>query len=447
MKSLMRNTYLLTASSLVMQVIGLMFQIWLIGRIGASGIGLFQLVMSVGSLCSTLAVSGIRFASTRLISEEIGFSRSGGVGMVMARCLAYSAFFGLTAFAVLYIFAEPVGFLWIGDARTVRSLRILAASMPFMSLSSVFAGYFTAVGRVYKSAVIQISEQLVRIAMVVAFLKPVANGNIESSCFSVCLAGTLADVFGFFMFLITFLADKYKYYSEKKKSPKLTSRMFQIAVPLALSAYARTSLSTLQHLLVPRELKKSGHTSDSALAGYGTVNGMVFPIILFPSCFLSAMAETLVPNLTEAQVSGKTDYISETVSKLLMKSLIFSVFCSLFLFSTADALGALIYKSSAAGEYIRIFIPLLPIMYLDIVTDGCLKGLGAMMWSMTVNIIDALSGVILVVILIPRFGLTGYIIVIYLTEILNFILSIAKLSTLTKIRLFSAHTKKHPHAN
>ncbi len=443
----MRNTYLLTASSLVMQVIGLMFQIWLIGRIGASGIGLFQLVMSVGSLCSTLAVSGIRFTSTRLISEEIGFSRSGGIGMVMMRCIAYSAFFGLAAFAVLYSFAEPVGFLWIGDARTVRSLRILSVSMPFMSLSSVFAGYFTAVGRVHKSAAIQILEQLVRIALVVALLRPVANGNIESACFSVCLAGTLAEIFGFLIFLITFLADKHKYYSIRNNSPKLTFRMLQIAVPLALSAYARTSLTTLEHLLVPRELKKSGHSADSALAGYGTVNGMVFPVLLFPSCFLSALAETLVPNLTEAQVSDKADYISDTVSKLLMKSLLFSVACSIFMFSTADALGMLIYKSTAAGKFIRIFIPLLPIMYIDIVTDGCLKGLGAMMWSMTVNIIDALSGVILVILLIPRFGIMGYIAVIYLTEILNFALSIGKLSSLTRIRLFRRTAKKHPHAN
>lgn len=433
MRTLMRNTYLLTASSLIMQVIGLVFQIWLIGRIGASGIGLFQLVMSVGGLCSTLAISGIRFTSTRLISEEIGFSRSGGVGMVMARCLAYSAVFGCAALAALYIFAEPIGFLWIGDARTVRSLRMLSLSMPFMSLSSVFAGYFTAVGRVHKSAAIQISEQLVRIVLVAALLGPACSGNIEDSCFSICKAGTLAEVFGFAVFLAVFLLDRRKFFSEKSRSPGLTARMLRIAVPLALSAYARTSLSTLQHLLVPRELRRSGRSADSALADYGTVNGMVFPVVMFPSCFLSALAETLVPTLTEAQVSGQDELISETVSKLLMKSLLFSAVCSVILFSAADALGSVIYHSAEAGRYIRIFVPIVPVMYLDIVADGCLKGLGAMMWSMTVNIIDALSGVVLVAVLVPSFGIAGYIAVIYITELLNFALSIAKLSSLTAI--------------
>lgn len=441
-KRLFQNTFLLTASSLVMRVIALVFQIWLIGRIGTAGIGLFQLVMSVGMLSSTVAVSGIRFASTRLVSEELGLERPGGVGRAMRRCMGYSLFFGCAAFIIMYLFAEPIGFLWIGDARTVRSLRVLALSMPFMSLASVFAGYFTAVGRVYKSALIQIGEQLFRIALVVIFLRSVSGQDIESSCFSVCSAGTLADILCFFMLLIAYVHDKRRHYSDSSGSPRLTARMLHIALPLALSAYARTSLSTLEHLLVPRELKAAGHSADSALSGYGTVHGMVFPIVLFPSCLLSALAEMLVPDLTEAQVSGQKEYISETVSSLLRKSLAFSCACALFLYCTADALGVLVYKSFDAGRYIQIFVPLIPIMYMDIVTDGCLKGLGQMMWSMAVNITDALCGVILVILLIPRFGLPGYIAVIYITETLNFILSIGRLGKITRLRLFPKNLKK-----
>lgn len=63
-KKLAYNTALLTGSTLVMRWIGLAWQVWLAGRIGPAGIGLFQLVMSVGFLFVTLAVSGIRFAVT-----------------------------------------------------------------------------------------------------------------------------------------------------------------------------------------------------------------------------------------------------------------------------------------------------------------------------------------------------------------------------------------------
>ena len=66
------NTALLTAAALLMRCIGLAFQGWLSARIGAAGVGLYQLVLSVDFLCATFAISGIRFAATRLVSEELG---------------------------------------------------------------------------------------------------------------------------------------------------------------------------------------------------------------------------------------------------------------------------------------------------------------------------------------------------------------------------------------
>ena len=99
-EKLIVNTALLTGVSIVMSCIGMAYQVWLAGRIGAAGIGLFQLVMAVSGLAATVAISGIRFAATRLISEELGLGRGAGVGGAMGRCLGYSLFFGLSAHEV-----------------------------------------------------------------------------------------------------------------------------------------------------------------------------------------------------------------------------------------------------------------------------------------------------------------------------------------------------------
>ena len=40
-------------------------------------------------------------------------------------------------------------------------------------------------------------------------------------------------------------------------------------------------------------------------------------------------------------------------------------------------------------------------MYVDMVVDGCLKGLGQQVWSMGINILDAALGVVLVYTLLP----------------------------------------------
>ena len=431
------NTALLTGSSLAMSAISMAFQVWLAGRIGSAGIGLYQLVLSVAFLCTTFAVSGIRFAATRLVSEELGHERSWSVAAAMRRCFAYSLFFGLSAMAVLFSFAEPIGFLWIGDARTVKSLKLIAFSMPFLSLSSVMSGYFTACGRVWKPTVVHLGEQLITIGFVAYFLSHSPAGDIEKNCAAVMLGNVCGDVISFVCMLLFYLTDRHSVRDYSAQKLKLTSRMLKVALPLAVSAYARSALSTLEHLLVPRGLKAAGFSADRALSGYGVIQGMVLPIVSFPACILMALAELIIPELTEAQVRGNDGDISKTVSSLIKKGLGYSSAVALVLFVFADKLGVRIYSSPEAGDYLRLLAPLIPIMYTDMVADGCLKGLGQQLWCMGINLLDALLGVLLVWQVLPVFALKGYICIIYFNECLNFALSIMRLRKVTKIRLFS----------
>lgn len=436
-KRLIMNTALLTGSSLAMSAISMAFQVWLAGRIGSAGIGLYQLVLSVAFLCTTFAVSGIRFAATRLVSEELGHERSWSVAAAMRRCFAYSLFFGLSAMAVLFSFAEPVGFLWIGDARTVKSLKLIAFSMPFLSLSSVMSGYFTACGRVWKPTVVHLGEQLITIGFVAYFLAHSPAGDIEKNCAAVMLGNVCGDVISFVCMLLFYLTDRHSVRDYSAQKLKLTSRMLKVALPLAVSAYARSALSTLEHLLVPRGLKAAGFSADRALSGYGVIQGMVLPIVSFPACILMALAELIIPELTEAQVRGNDGDISKTVSSLIKRGLGYSSAVALVLFVFADKLGVRIYSSPEAGDYLRLLAPLIPIMYTDMVADGCLKGLGQQLWCMGINLLDALLGVLLVWQVLPVFALKGYICIIYFNECLNFALSIMRLRKVTKIRLFS----------
>ena len=428
------NTALLSGSSLLMSLIGMAFQVWLAGRIGAAGIGLYQLIVSVSFLAGTLAISGVRFAATRLVSEEIGLERFAGIGGAMRRCFVYSAIFGLLSGVLLGVFSEAIGFLWIGDARTVLSLRIMAFSMPFISMSSAMSGYFTACGRVWKPALVHLFEQLLTISLVALFLSRSPAGDIEKNCACVMMGSVLADFFSFSALLGFYLHDRKLVSINNVKGTRLSSRMLKISLPLAFSAYARSALSTLEHLLVPRRLRAAGFSADHALSGYGTIQGMVMPIISFPSCILMALAELIIPELTEAQMREEFGEISKRVTALIKKSLGYSITVALIIFVFADKLGLIIYSSADAGHFLRLLAPLIPVMYTDMVVDGCLKGLGQQLWSMGINILDALLGVLLVWFLLPKAALTAYIGIIYFNECLNFVLSISRLYTAARIR-------------
>ena len=426
-RRLFYNTVLLTCSALVMNCIGMAFQAWLVGRIGSVGIGLYQLTVSVSNLIATFAISGIRFATTRLVSEELGQSNIGGIRSAIRRCMAYALFFGMAAAVILRSLAQPLGFLWVRDARTVLSLRIAAYSMPCISLCAALSGYFTACGRVWKPTLVHLIEQIAGIFLVSVFLQQVPLGDVEKSCAAVTLGRLLADLLSLLLMLLFYWDDRVRHYGTEVGGKRITSRMLRIAMPLAVSAYARSALSTLQHLLVPRGLRAAGYSSDGALSGYGTVHGMALPIVFFPSCLLAAAAELIVPELTEAQMRNDMRSIRRHTKLLLRMGLRFSLLTAAFLFVFSDRLGQVVYHSGDVGHYIRILAPLVPIIYIDMIVDGCLKGMGQQMWSMGINILDALLGLLLVIVLLPRYGLPAYLGILYLTELVNFVLSAQRL--------------------
>ena len=424
LKNLLRNTAVLTVSGIVMRCVGLSYQVWLAGRIGSAGIGLFQLIASVNALCATFAISGIRFTSTRLCSEELGLGRPGGAAQAVELCSLYAAFFGCAAFGVMFFGAEKIGFLWIGDARTVLSLRTLSLSMPMLAMASVFSGYFIASGKVLRAALIQIAEQLINIGCAVLFLSRVDSGDLEGCCAAISRSNLIADASSLALGFSVYIISKPKAGLHPRG---LWRRLLTIALPLALSAYTRVSLTSLENLLIPRKLRLSGLSADAALSGYGVISGMVFPIITFPSCLLSAAAEVSISELTASQVQGNMDRVRSTVKALLKWTLLFSLTVAAIMWIFSAQLGVSVYKSLEAGRYIRLFALLVPIMYMDIVTDGCLKGLGQMFNSMCYNICEAALGVLFVISLVPRWGLKGYIFLLFFCEIFNFCLSMRRL--------------------
>ena len=63
-----------------------------------------------------------------------------------------------------------------------------------------------------------------------------------------------------------------------------------------------------------------------------------------------------------------------------------------------------------------------------------LKGLGQQVYSMNVNIVDALISVASVALLVPRMGIMGYLVTIYITEIFNATFSVWRLLRVSGFR-------------
>ena len=423
----------MTLASLALRLLGLLVNSRMSALMGAQGMGLLQLGLSVETLAVTLAVSGIRYSVTRLAAEELEKRRLPAVRAVVAEAARYALFFSCLS-AMLLTLLAPAAASLAGDGRLRLPLRLFALSLPFLALNSVFSGYFTAVFRPWKAAASQLLEQLLASCLILSILPRLPQHRPELCCAAVALSGAAADLASLLLSFLLYRAEQ-RGVPLPRRAPGSGRRLLRLSLPLAFSSYARTALNTLQHLLVPRALERGGASAAAALGVYGTVSGMVFPVLGFASVFFSALAELLIPELTAAQLRGDRAGLARTTGRILSACLLGSSGIAALIFLSGPRLGLLLYRSSEAGAYLRALAPLVIVMFSDSVVDGMLKGLGLHLSSMVINVADAALTLLGVTLLLPRFGIPAYIALLYGSECFNFALSYLRLRRLIPIKL------------
>lgn len=421
---LMTHTIIMTAVNLIMKSAGVSFNAYLTSKIGSSGIGLFQLVMTIYSLAVTFSCAGIRLASTR-VTVEINTLKKNDAAKSLGVCITYAGICGCIIGFILFVFSDIIGTFWLSDPETALPLRILSLSLPFIAMSSALSGYFTATEHIPQYSFIQMLEQGFKIAVVIFLINRFSSYGTAYACVSIVAGMTASEIFSFLLSSIL------KRIVTPKKTDKQTIdllRILRVAIPDAAGTCARSILLTIEHLLIPKGFEKSGTNSKSALAAYGNIHALAMPVLLYPSAILSSLSALLVPHLAKMNEIGDRKGINLSVSRNLKRTLIFSIVCAFAFFLFAPVISNLVYKSNEAVMYLRILSPLVPIMYMDMITDGMLKGLDQQIYSMRYNIIDSALCVLMVIFLLPRYSVKGYIIILYTSELINFYLSINRLA-------------------
>lgn len=432
--SLFFNFLILTLTSLALQTASLLFRAYYARALGAEGLGLLQLTVSVSFLGVTMATSGIRLTATRLVAEELGARRRSGAEAAVRRCLLYALVCGLGAMTLLNLGAGRIGTAWLHDGRTVLSLRIFAFSLPLCSLSSVLDGYLIAARRAPAAAGAEVLEKLTEVGAGVGLLRLWLPLGHEYACAAIVLGSALGKAVSLLALLALCRADWRRHRGPgPRAAPDLTRRMFRIAVPLAFGAYLSALFRTVEQLLIPYGLKRSGASAAAALASFGVISGMALPLLMFPVFLLSALLELLLPELAGSMETGHTRRMNYLVGRMFRLGVLFSM-CVMWMFLRfSGELGQFVYHSADAGVLIRQMAALTPFFYLDLIVDMVLKGIGEQVSTVKHNLLTSVLSAALLYLLLPRYGIAGYLAAAYLTKILNFILSFWHLAQVTDL--------------
>lgn len=410
---------MLTAINLLLRFISTSFQIFLSGKIGASGIGLLQLVLSVGTFALTVGMGGIRTATMYLCAEAVGQKRQERMMWILSGCTLYSFLLSSATAIVLYHFAPMIAGQWIGEGATIGAVRLLSFFLPVNCLCGVMVGHFTGVSKIGTLAIVEIAEQLFSMLATVLLLTLWAGENSARACCAVIMGSGLGTCFT----LATLLMLKKREHRKHGDRFPLRKKLLETAVPLAIADNVKAGISTTENLMVPKRLALYPG-SVSPMAIFGMVCGMVFPILMFPVAILFGLAELLIPELARCNAAGSRTRIHHLTERSLLLTLIYGCFCGGILFLSADKLCIRFYQMPEAGQYLRWFSTLAPMLYCDAIVDAMTKGLGQQKICVRYNIITSALDVLLLFILLPKYGIPGYFVSFVITHLINFLLSI-----------------------
>ena len=420
------SALLLTTVNLLLRFVGTTFQVYISAVLGAAGVGLLQLVMSVGSLALVAGMAGIRTATMYLTAEELGRKKPRNVIWVLSGCLLYSICFSGCIGAAMYGFAPWIARYWIGDPRTMEALQLFAAFLPVTCLCGVMTGYFTAANRIGTLAAVEVAEQFCSMTITLTALTLWAGSDPGRACLSVILGSCLGACLTLGCLVYLRLREK----PETGPRIPVRSRLIQAALPLAAADVLKAGINTAENLMVPKRLALH-HLTKDPLAAFGIVSGMVFPVLMFPACILFGLAELLIPELARCAAAGSQKRICYLVRRSLKVAMLYGLTFGGLLFLTAGALCDALYGNQEAGKFLRLYALLVPMLYCDAITDAMTKGLGQQKVCVRYNILTSAMDVAFLYILLPKYGMDGYFGSFLITHLVNFLLSLRRLLKIT----------------
>lgn len=418
----LQNAILLTASGLVLRMLGMGFRVILSAYLGGEGMGLYQLILAMYMVFVSLATAGVNVAATRLAAQSL--ARGQGIAATLRNLCTTALGLGTLAMVIQTVLAGPAARYLLHDIRAEAALRVLAPSLPFMAVAGALRGCFLAARRVRPNVVAQLIEQFVRMTVAVAGLRVMAQWGAGYGCTAVVLGNTVSE--GVSCCLMLFFAARSKEFTRGKNEPlhPYTRReLYEIVLPVTGSRLLGSGLQAVESSLIPLTLSIYTESRAVAMTQYGNLKGMALPLLFFPFSVLSALSGLLMPEITRAHTRGDGAATRRLILTMLKLTGGFSMAAGIGFVALGPQLAELVYRDAEVGRYVQVLGFVAPFMYLESMVDGVLKGLGEQLATFRYSLVDSAFRIAAIALLLPRYGIAAFLGIMIASNLLTFTLN------------------------
>ena len=398
---IVRDTIMLTVMQLFLDTGALLLNVFITKKLGASAIGILSLMGSFLGLTGILSNGNAFLCTSRFVSEELG-KRGGDPEKVLAHAVKLCLLMSAAVSGGVFMLAEPISLRFFSGAHMTAAIRLMPFALVTGAVSSCLKGYFNACRRASVTA---------------AGAALVETAPDESRVCSIMIWGIIAgNAVSMLMLSVSFFRHRSR---GKGKCSLSFVRYAAQCFPIMGGSLLTAVLSSTNDALIPVCQRQYGDSTGAALSKFGIFEAIVIPTIFFPSVVLCSMSGIIVSETARAKASANTARIKSFTERIIAWTLMFSVFSSAVLMRFGSELGELLGGGELAGRIITLIAPVVPFIYMEIVLEAVIKGMGLQSFSSMNYLAEYVIRIAAVLILIPHIGFYGVVISYYASNVIG----------------------------
>ena len=313
---------MLMVAGAVTRAIGTLYRILVVRWAGPEALGLFQMVLPLYRMASTVATLRLPVALTQITAD--GLARGQLEQVRQARRVTAALIMGMTALTAIAVLAAApfLAHRYLTDPRTRILILLLPLAIVPSALTGIFRGWAEGRQNMVSTATGQVVEQLVRVPVVLALLSLWAGRGVEHAGAALVIGLGAGEAAG----LITAMALS-GWWAWHRLRPKVGARpvdrpfrrtvrrirrhlhvarsLLALSLPLWLATMVNTAAQLINVGLIPRRLLAAGVPLVQATEMYGQLTGMVLPLLYMPMLVVFPVATVLTPAIADAWAQGQ----------------------------------------------------------------------------------------------------------------------------------------------
>ena len=427
---IIKGTFILSAAGILTRMIGFYYRIFLSNTIGATGMGLYQMIFPMYGLCISFAVTGIQMAISKYVAAGYAKKDYHGILGILKAGLSVSLYLSIFISFLLYLFSGFIAENMIGDIRCQHLLKLAAYAIPFCAIHGCITGYFLGKSQTIVPAIAQLFEQLSRVGIVYLIAFAAASDGEYLSPDAAMAGLFLGEFTSAFVCVCALIKESFTlkrcpgntYASENNDIITETNyhkQILKLSYPLAFGRVITSIISSSEAVLILYCLKKYGLSHDESIRIYGVLTGMAMPFIFFPSTITGAISAMILPSVSESESSGNYVKIARTTATVVRYCFSIGIFFAALFYIYGYDIGIVLFHDADAGTFISILSWLCPFMYLGSTLSSILNGLGLTKITFGINVSVSLSRVAFLWLLVPLCGIRGYLWGILISQIIS----------------------------